>query len=544
MAILLTRTLRSALSFLLLSALAFGSAYNGRPKLVVIITVDQFRGDYLERYHDQFGTGGFRMLMERGADFSECYYNYANTHTAPGHATLFTGAYSNGHGIIANDWWDPARKKMVTSVEDATYQILGVENGGVGASPRNLLASTIGDELKLATQGKSRVFAVALKDRASVLPGGHAADGAFWWDKRSGKFISSTFYEKQLPVWVTAFNASKRNEKYLNLEWKDAHGKVWRSTAPGQKDAEGSPLDYYDIVGRTPFANDYELEFSRELISNEKLGQGETTDFISISISSFDILGHQVGPDSAELAAMTLTLDRQLQDFFGFLGRQVGLANVWIALSADHGIGPLVETASAMRIPATHFDVTELKRQLNADLSKQKPGEYIRNITWAHIFLNEEAFAAAGIKEADAERAVGEAVVARHPEFRGFYTKSQLRSGNVPRDEMGKRYLNSFVESPGWYVQVLSPPFTVAFSQPKWRTSADHSTPYGYDAHVPLLFFGLPFQPGNYRTHSEPVDLAVTLSSLLGINRPTHAVGRVLTEALVQEDGSRRERPR
>jgi predicted AlkP superfamily pyrophosphatase or phosphodiesterase len=523
------------LIFLLLSQLSFASAYNGRPKLVVVIIVDQFRGDYLERYHDQFVPGGFRMLMERGADFSECYYEYANTHTAPGHATLFTGAYSNGHGIISNDWWDPARKKFVTSVEDPTYQILGVENGGTGTSPRNLLASTIGDELKVATKGASRVFAISLKDRSSILPGGHAADGVYWWDKQTGKIVTSTYYTKQLPQWVAAFNAGNRNEKYLNLEWKDTNGKLYRTTAPGQKDIDGSALGFYDIVGRTPYSNDYEFEFARELIANEKLGQHETTDFLAISISSYDILGHKVGSDSPQLAAMTLALDRQLQEFFGYLGRQVGLANVWIALSADHGVAPMTDAAVAMRIPATHFDVGELSRQINAELSRSKPGDYIRGIKWAHIFLNEEAFAAAGMKEADAERAVGEAVLARHPEFRGYYGKAQLRAGNVPNDELGRKYLNSFSELPGWYVQLLPTPFVTAFSESKYRNDADHSMPYSYDAHVPLLFFGLPFKPGTYRAQTQPVDLAVTLTSLLGINKPTNAVGRVLIEALAPE---------
>ncbi len=529
------RLLRCVVLLLLVSTFAFGSAYNARPKLLVVIIIDQFPGDYLERYHDQFAPGGFRMLMERGADFAECYYEYANTHTAPGHATLFTGTYSNGHGIIGNEWWDPNKKKFVGSVDDPAYQIIGVENGGTGASPHNLLASTIGDELKLATQGKSRVYSLSLKDRASILPGGHAADFAFWWDKQTGKIVSSTYYAKQLPPWVTAFNASKRNEKYLNLDWKDVRGNVLRTTKPGQKDADS----FYDLVGRTPFANDYEFEFAREIVTNEKLGQGDVTDFLAISVSSFDILGHQVGPDSPELAAMTLALDRQLQDFFGFLGRQVGLANVWIALSADHGVAPLPDAAVAMHIPAAHLDSAELRQQLTSDLSKiHVESNPIAGIKWSLIYLNEPSFTAVGMKEAEAERAVGEAVLARHPEFRGYYTKSQLRAGNVPNNDLGHKYLNSFSEVPGWYVELLPPPFVTAFSEPKYRDNADHSMPYSYDTHVPLLFFGLPFQPGVYRTHAEPVDLAVTLTSLLGINKPTHAVGRVLTEALTSEPRS------
>src|SRR3954451_5689213 len=187
----------------------FASAYNARPKLIVIIVIDQFRGDYLERYRDQFGEGGFRLFLDHGADFSDCNYNYANTRTGPGHATLLTGAYSNGHGIIANEWWDPQKKRMVTSVQDDNTKLVGISSQAPGSSPHNLLADTLGDELKLATQGKSRVYAIALKDRAAVLPAGFSGDGAYWIDQKSGAMITSTYYRNDLPKWVQDFNDRK-----------------------------------------------------------------------------------------------------------------------------------------------------------------------------------------------------------------------------------------------------------------------------------------------------------------------------------------------
>src|SRR5436853_2597492 len=196
------------------------SAYNARPKLIVIIVIDQFRGDYLERYRDQFGEGGFRLLLDHGAYFTDCNYDYANTHTAPGHATLLTGAYSNGHGIHANSWWDPRTKRMVTSVQDDGTRLIGLAGSLPGASPHNLLADTLGDELKLATQGKARVFGIALKDRAAVLPAGFAGDAAYWIDQKTGRWITSTYYRSELPKWLSDFNGSKRAEKYLNKEWK------------------------------------------------------------------------------------------------------------------------------------------------------------------------------------------------------------------------------------------------------------------------------------------------------------------------------------
>ena len=211
-------------------AASFASAYNGHPKLVVVIVIDQFRGDYLERYRDQFGEGGFRLLLDHGANFTDCNYDYANTRTAPGHATLFTGAYSNGHGIAANEWWDQRKKHMVTSVEDDNTKLVGVSEEKTGASPHNLLADTLGDELKLATQGQARVFAVSLKDRAAVLPGGFAADAAYWIEPKSGAWITSTYYRSDLPKWAQDFNAGNRAAKYWDRDWKNNNGDILRST--------------------------------------------------------------------------------------------------------------------------------------------------------------------------------------------------------------------------------------------------------------------------------------------------------------------------
>src|SRR5258707_7642510 len=344
-----------------LSSLAYGSAYNARPKLVVVIVIDQFRGDYLERYRDELGDGGFRLLLDHGAYFADCYYDYANTMTAPGHATLFTGTYSNGHGILSNEWWDPQKKRMVTSVQDDGARLVGVPGDLPGASPHNLLAGTLGDELRAATQGKARVFAISLKDRASILPGGFASNGSYWIDAKSGQWITSSYYRSDLPKWAQDFNDNKRADKYLNREWKDADGNVLRTTNP----EAGKPADFYRLVGSTPFANDYEFEFARELITYEKLATGPATDLLAISLSANDILGHQVGPDAPEMQAMALALDRQLADFFNFLGHQVGLANVWIALSADHGVSPLPEAARRLHIAAANLDAKNLEAQIN-----------------------------------------------------------------------------------------------------------------------------------------------------------------------------------
>ncbi len=509
------------------------SAYNAHPKLVIVIIIDQFRGDYLERYRTQFGEGGFRLLIDHGANFTDCNYDYANTRTAPGHATLFTGAYTNGHGIAANEWWDPKKKHIVTSVEDDDTKLVGVNADGVskaGASPHNLLADTLGDELKLATQGKARVFSISLKDRAAVLPGGFAADAAYWIDPKSGTWITSTYYRPDLPKWAQDFNSSNRAAKYWDRDWKNANGEVLRSTAH-RKGKDGSDAGFYEVIGSTPFANEYELEFAKELAIYENLTDGQTTDLLAISLSANDILGHQVGPDSPEMAAMALALDRELADFFNFLGHQIGLANVWIALSADHGVSALPDAAKKLRIPAANLDAHKLEAQINQALTaKFSPGlaaSYIK-LDYPVAWLDQDAFAAAHVKERDAETAVGEAL--EQAGLRGYFTKSQLAAGEVPDTALGRKFMHSYSPEGSWYVMGVPEPYTVGPAK-----GTDHASPYTYDTHVPLAFYGLPFRPGTYRTHAEPIDLAATLASLLGINAPTHSVGRVLTEALTPQ---------
>ena len=520
------RSWRVLLVLLAWIPVAWASAYNARPKLVVVIVIDQFRGDYLERYRDQLGDGGFRLFLDRGAYFTDCNYDYANTKTAPGHATLFTGTYSSGHGIAANEWWDPDKKKLVTSVEDEKTKLVGANSAGPGASPRNLLSDTLGDELKLATGGKARVFAISLKDRAAVLPAGFSGDGAYWIEPQSGQWITSTYYRAELPEWVRSFNSNHRTDKYWNREWKDRDGATLGSTAP-RKAKDGTPAGFYDVVGATPFANDYQFEFAKELVVYEKLGTGPATDLLVISLSANDILGHRVGPDSPQVRSMVLEQDRQFAEFFTFLGNQIGLANVWIALSADHGIAPLPDYAKTLRLPAANLDSRQLREQINSLLSKKyaKPAEYVVDLDYPLAWLNEDAFAAVSHKEAAAESDAGEAM--KQAGFDGYFAKSQLAQGEVPATEVGRRYAHSYSPLGGWYVLGIPEPFTVGITK-----GTDHGAPFSYDTHVPLAFYGLAFQAGVYRTHTEPVDLAVTLASLLGINAPAKATGRVLTEAL------------
>ncbi len=507
----------------LLVVSGFATTYNGRPKIVVIIVVDQMRGDMIERYHDQFTEGGFRLLMDRGAWFSSCYYNYANTRTGPGHATIGTGTYTLGHGILANEWYDPDLKKFVTSVEDANTTLLGADVAGPGSSPHNLMTDTFSDEAKMATGGQARVFGVALKDRAAILPVGFSANAAFWIDHESGAWLTSTYYMKQAPEWLMKFNNEHRTDKYLNLEWKDASGKVLRSTALSQN---GKKQGFYDVVGATPYASEYTFEFVRELMEQEKLGTGPNTDVLVVSLSNNDILQHKVGPDSDQEKAMMLAIDRQLNAFFAYLGRQIGLANVVIALTADHGAAPAPQYASGLRMPAQAFDGKKFRAELNAKISAKlgKTAEYISAYDHPDVFLSDAAFTAANVKEGTAETLVGETL--KQMGMPGYVTKTELAAGDVPNTVFRQKFLNSYSPYGGWYVMGIARPFTIGY-----LNGTDHSLPYNYDAHVPLAFFGVMFRPGQYRQNIETIDLAPTLASVLGVNPPAAATGRVLHEA-------------
>ena len=336
--------------------------------------------------------------------------------------------------------------------------------------------------------------------------------------------MTSTYYMTEAPRWLANFNSQKHAEKYLNQDWKDANGQVLGSTAP-HDGADGKAIDYYELVGRTPFANDYEFEFARELIEQEKLGQGTVTDLLVLSLSANDLAGHAYGPDSPQLHAMALALDRQISEFASFLQQQYG-SRVWIALTADHGVAPTNATSLSLRIPAVVMSNSELKGELNKAVGARlhKPGDYVRSASFPIVFVNNEAFGDK-VSEADAEGYVAEAM--RSIGFVSAYTKDQLANGEVAPSPVGRMFANSYSPYGGWWVMGYPPPFSLSKKE-----GTDHGVAYSYDQHVPLAFYGTAFKPGVYRDQVEPIDLAPTLAVMLGINKPTNSTGHVLTQAL------------
>jgi len=537
-----------AIHFLTLSLLlpstppAHAQAYTAHPKLVVELVIDQFRGDFVERYRDDFKTPlGFNLFLTRGAWFTDCYYDYANTMTAPGHSTIGTGAYTDGHGIALNQWWDLDRSTThpVSSVEDELYQIVGDHTPeDIGTSPRNELASTLGDEVVLATRGQSKLFGISLKDRAAILTSGHASNGAFWLDHATGHFVSSTYWYTALPPWVQTFNNSGRTE--------EASREAGPQVRPGH---------FYDDVGASPASVSYLLDFAKSLIAAEQLGRHPTTDVLTISISSTDILGHKVGPDAPEQRAMIDAIDTDLNGLFSWLATHVdgGMSNVWVSLTGDHGIGPTLPAAAEARMPASRFSlkaVTDaLELTLNNRFSPGKHVHYLLESELPYITLDPRAFTAQKIDEATAENAVAELLLpafntTRSPEpdastpvrlptrstLRHAYTRIQMAGGELPATDYGRLILHSYSPNGGWYVLI-----TPGMYEQTSATDTNHYTPYSYDRHVPLAFFGTPFLPGTYHDRVAPVDIAATFASLLRINQPTASIGHVLTEALRPE---------
>lgn len=501
-----------------------------RPRLIVLLVIDQFRGEILQRLEPQMEPGGFRLLTEHGAFYTDCYYNYANLRTAPGHASLGAGGYSDAHGIPANEWWNPALNRIVSSVDDDSTRLVG-GLPGPGSSPHNLMADTFADQLRLASGGKSRSFGVALKDRSAILPLGYSGNAAYWIDKTNGQFQTSTYYMQQLPDWAVRFNSSGEAEQYWDKAWKSRDGKVLRENKHATNEA-GAPLGWYDVLGAAPAGIQHQLKFTKALVESEKLGQGDSPDFLSISISSTDILGHQVGPDSVEYTEMVLELDRELASFFAFLDQKIGMKNVWIALSADHGVAPMKEMADRLHIPAAQWDATTLQTKLNLAVSRQlhlPAQEFVAAVVFPYFYLSAERFEAAKVQQADAEEMVG-AILRQESVIRGTYSRTRLAKGDIPPTHLGMQYLHSYTPAGGWYVLAVPVPFFLPYA-----TGDDHYAPYSYDTHVPLVLFGPPFAAGTFRSECEPIDLAPTWSSLLGITKPTHAYGRVLKEALAEK---------
>jgi len=534
-------------------------AQPARPRLVLLIVVDQFRYDFLERFGDLFGAGGLRRLLRDGASWTDANYDHMPTETAPGHATLMTGAWPSETGIISNDWYDRESNRRVNNVQDDSARLIGGGERERGSSPRSLLVSTLGDQLKLATAGRAKVVGASIKDRGAILPTGRMADGAYWYSSQTGQFVSSTYYfaDGKLPDWATTFGAARPADKFFGQTWDrlapraEYDRRAGADDAPWEKGNGQTPYTlpqqitgglkepgpaFYDALNYSPFSNDLLVSFAEQAVRGERLGEDADTDLLTVSFSANDIVGHRYGPYSHEAMDMTLRVDRQIERLLSFIDSRVGLRNTLVAFTADHGVAPFVEHAMRSRLPAGYVPVNDLntavRNRLRARFGKggdrDTTADYLLAYGNSMFYLNRAALERDGVRVEDAERVVGEAALTV-PGVSRFFTRTQLVSGAVPpHDAVARRVLHGFHPRRSGDVVIVQEPFKYLT---EYSYIAMHGTPYGYDTHVPLIIAGAGLAPGRYGDAATPADIAPTLARLLRVQPPSNAVGRVLLEA-------------
>jgi predicted AlkP superfamily pyrophosphatase or phosphodiesterase len=497
---------------LLLSSLISASALAAeKPKLIVTIAVDQFRYDYLLRFRPEYKEG-LNRLLTRGAVFSNAYYEHFPTVTAIGHATYLSGALPSVSGIVGNDWYDRAEGKTVTSVSDGSVKMLGGDGDG-GASPRRLLVSTVGDELKMSDGGRSRVIGLSLKDRSAILPAGHMADGAFWFDSKNGQFVSSTYYFAALPAWVTEFNEEHPVDRYKGARWRG-----------GQLPTEtGAKLNR--AVYESPFGNDLLEALAERAVTCEQLGQRGVTDLLAISFSSNDAIGHALGPDSPEVHDVTVRTDQVFGKLFQFLESKVGMENVLVVFTADHGVAPVPEVNQERKMPGGRMPPRIVHDTVQAALAKKYgDGDWIYSPSEHSLYLNLDLIRDKKLDRTEVDATAAEAARAI-PHVLRVYTREQLMKGSAMHDEVGRRVMNGFYERRAADVFILLEPY--------WMFAAHgttHGSVFNYDAHVPVIFMGPGIKPGRFDETIAVNDIAATLATLMDITTPSGSAGRVLTE--------------
>ena len=505
--------LRTAcLAGLLALLCAAQAAADGPPKLVLAIVVDQFRYDYLTRFRGDYKSG-LKRLLTQGAVFANAEYEHYPTVTAVGHSTFLSGATPSMSGIIGNEWYERETGKTVTSVSDDSVKMLGAS--GDGASPRRMLVSTVGDELKMAGGG-GKVIGVSLKDRSAILPAGHMADGAYWFDPRAGSFVSSTYYFPDLPAWVAAYDAARPADQYRKAHWLD-------HTLPADNSV-------YAALEGSPFGNELVENFAERAIQAEKLGQRNVTDLLAVSFSANDYVGHAMGPDSPEVKEMSIQTDRVFGKLFSFVDRAVGMGNVLVILTADHGVAPVPEVNVARRMPGGRMPPGAVRHAVEAALAgKFGEGKWILNPGDTAFYFNSELIAQRKLDAGELQRTAADAARGVAHVFR-VYTREMLLHGAVDI-QVGRRVMNGFYAPRGPDMYVLLEPYWLYGAK-----GTTHSTTFSYDAHVPVIFMGPGIKAGRFDETIAVNDVAPTLTTYLNIETPSGSVGRCLSEIFLPAD--------
>lgn len=509
-----------------------------RPKLVVGIVVDQMRWDYLYRYQKRYTDGGFKRLLSEGFSCENTMIPYVPSVTAIGHTCIYTGSVPSIHGIAGNNFVKDGKKVYCT--DDDSVKPVGTTSVAALMSPRNLWVSTIGDEMKIASNGRAKVVGVALKDRASILPAGHNPNGAFWFDDQTGCFITSSYYMDHLPKWVEAFNDKRLPEQYLSQKWNTLYPKnTYTESTTDENEYENGiregvkatlPLNLpelykkygYGIIRNTPFGNSLTLDMAKAAIDGEQLGADDETDLLTVSCSSTDYIGHQVGTHAIETEDTYLRLDKAIADFLAYLDSKVGKGNYLVFLSADHGAMNNAAFLQDRRIPAGSWDASATAKKLNHVLAKEYPeaGDIVKTVMNYQVFFNRDVIKSKQLDFDNIKQTVVN-VLKEDPSVQYACDMAKASTESIP-EEVKSRIINGYNrERSGDVVIILKPNFYA-----HGMKGTDHGAWNSYDTHIPLVFMGWGIKHGATTKQTFMTDIAPTIAAMLHVQAPNGCVGK------------------
>lgn len=518
-----------------------------RPKLVVGIVVDQMRTDYLYRYHSDYGDGGFKRLMSQGFVFKNTHFNYMPTYTAPGHSSIYTGTTPAIHGIVGNSWYHKSEGEVVYCTTDKTMKTLGMDdpdNKAGRMSPVRLKATTITDELKLDTNFRGKVIGVSIKDRGAILPAGHFADAAYWLNKQ-GQFISSSFYFDQMPKWVNDFNKKKHTQKFIKQGWdllypmrkydeslpdNNPYEKIFKPKTlpifPYNLKEIAKEQGNYEIIKSTPFGNDLVAMLSKEAVKNENLGQDEFTDFLAVSFSSTDYVGHRFSPRSVEIQDTYLRLDKTLEDFLKFLDQKVGEGNYLVFLTADHAAAENPNFLKDRKYDVKNLDRKQIKNEIKTFVDSHFGEGLFVEYKNQNIFLNESLIEERQLDYDKIVKAI-QKELNKKPYISEVYSREELNRGN-PTDYHLSMIARGYDNKQNGDLVILLDPQYIEYSD----YGTTHGSTYMYDTHVPNIWYGWGVKPGKSAKRHKITEIAPTVSQMLNIPIPNGSKGNVLNEVL------------
>jgi hypothetical protein len=516
-----------------------------RPKLIVGIVVDQMRWDFLYRYYDRYAKdGGFKRLLSQGFSCENTLIPYIPTLTACGHSSIYTGSVPAINGITGNDWWDYQRSQIVYCTGDEKFTTIGSIGSEGQMSPQNLLVTTIGDELRLASNFKSKVIGIALKDRGAILPAGHSANGAYWYNTKTGDWISSSYYMNELPAWVKELNAKKLVDKYFARDWttlyplntytqSTADEVPWENKAFGPT-AKGFPYQLSQFAGKnyamlpvTPYGNSFTFDLARAGISGEQLGADSVTDMLTISLSSTDYIGHNFGPNSVEAEDIYLRLDKDLGDFLNYLDKQIGKGDYLVFLSADHGAGQVPSFLNEHKIPAGSVNSGKMEEGLIRLLKEKfKVDSLLIGVFNYQVFLDRNIIRSARLNKDTVYHTVIDFLL-QQPGVSRAFALNALNETTLT-SAIRRTIENGYFPDRSGDIQMLYKPQWIDGFEGKGTT---HGVWNPYDAHIPLLWYGWHIFPGKTNKEVYMTDIAPTLAAMLHIQMPSGAIGHVIEAA-------------